>query len=102
MANLPPRPHLPHRRMGLASLEGPAVTTKAINPGGQHEEHQGHEAVGFARTFFLSVLTVFVFLSFATVRSADAPPAVIVVVGAAGAKEYGEQFRGWAGRWETA
>ena len=29
-------------------------------------------------------------------------PAVLVVVGAEGTKEYGEQFREWAGRWEAA
>jgi hypothetical protein len=29
-------------------------------------------------------------------------PAVLVVVGAAGEDEFGEQFRQWAGRWETA
>ena len=29
-------------------------------------------------------------------------PAVIVIVGAAGAPEYAEQFAQWAGRWEDA
>jgi hypothetical protein len=29
-------------------------------------------------------------------------PSVLIVVGAEGAKEYGEQFREWAGRWEKA
>lgn len=33
---------------------------------------------------------------------ASARQAVIVVVGAAGEEEYGEQFRQWAGRWEEA
>ena len=33
---------------------------------------------------------------------ADERASVIVVVGAEGEKEYGEQFRQWAGRWEAA
>jgi hypothetical protein len=37
-----------------------------------------------------------------TVAFADDRPSVIVVVGAEGTKEYGEQFRQWAGRWEAA
>jgi len=35
------------------------------------------------------------------VHAADRP-AVLVVVGAEGTKEYGEQFRQWTGRWEAA
>lgn len=37
------------------------------------------------------------------ILSAESPPsALIVVVGASGTPEYGEQFRIWAGRWEEA
>lgn len=34
--------------------------------------------------------------------AADPPPRVIVVVGAAGSAEFGDQFQTWAARWQTA
>ena len=34
--------------------------------------------------------------------AADPPPRVIVVVGAAGSAEFGDQFRTWAARWQAA
>ena len=37
-----------------------------------------------------------------SVFAAEPKQAVLVVVGAAGTDEYGEQFRTWAGRWQTA
>jgi hypothetical protein len=36
------------------------------------------------------------------VTAADSRPAVLVVVGAEGTKEYGQQFRDWADRWQKA
>jgi hypothetical protein len=46
---------------------------------------------------------IFVTLAAASAVHADEPrPAVLVVIGAEGTKEYGEQFRLWTGRWETA
>src|SRR5262249_24749127 len=103
MANLPPRPHLPHRRMGPAPLEGPAMIS---NCGSQikHEEHEGHKAAkkSMSTAFFLGALSAFVFQMCTSLNAQGARPAVLVVVGAEGAKDYGEPFREWAGRWEKA
>lgn len=54
------------------------------------------------RIGWLCILT-FVGWAVPTICSADEPKAaVIVVVGAEGEAEYGQQFRVWAGRWEVA
>lgn len=41
-------------------------------------------------------------LSCVSLSAAEPRPAVLVVVGAEGAKEYAQAFRQWAGRWEKA
>jgi hypothetical protein len=43
-----------------------------------------------------------VLLATAGAMAEEPRPAVVVVVGAEGTKEYGEAFREWAGRWEVA
>jgi hypothetical protein len=59
--------------MGLAAMEGPAMRT-----------------------------LVMIMLAAVAVAADEPRPTVIVVVGAEGTKEYGEAFREWAGRWESA
>src|SRR6185369_6276082 len=51
--------------------------------------------------FLLSALCVFVFQCVSLLQ-ADDRATVLVVVGAAGEKDFGEQFAEWAGRWKQA
>src|SRR5260370_39299836 len=46
--------------------------------------------------------SMFLCLSLAFAAADRDRPTVLVVVGAPGTDEYGEQFRRWAGRWEAA
>jgi hypothetical protein len=63
--------------------------------------HRSTRPCGFA-SLALRASVALLALS-AVAAAADEPrPAVLVVVGAAGTSEYGEQFRQWAGRWEAA
>src|SRR6476660_301126 len=87
--------------MGPSPLEGPAVNLKRWHQR-KHKEHEEHKAKRFSFALFLSVLSVFVFQCFGASRADDARSTVVVVIGAEGPKEYGEQFREWAGRWEKA
>lgn len=93
--------------MGPAAVEGIAVNSKP------HAEAQGRKEAGRGRTFLCAsapwreitcwiAAIVFFPVAKSPVFAGDFRPAVIVVVGAEGAKEYGEQFRQWASRWETA
>jgi hypothetical protein len=63
--------------MGPAALEGAAMTPRTQS-------------------------LVLLLLSCGPAYAADPRPTVLVVVGAEGAKEFGESFRQWAGRWEAA
>jgi hypothetical protein len=54
------------------------------------------------RALTFTIVSVFCGFCCHAAAAADSRPAVLVVVGASGTDEFGEQFREWAGRWEAA
>src|SRR5437763_4403498 len=93
--------------MGPAKVEGLAMSVNGVRQGGKHKEHEVHQACrkhAQSGLFLgvLGVLGVLVFPFVSSLSAADPRAAVIVVIGAEGTKEYGEQFRQCALRWGAA
>jgi hypothetical protein len=84
-------------------MEGAAVNVLRIAEKGKHEDHQEHEGgIGyFQLRGILCALCIVVFQLISSLEAADRP-SVLVIVGAAGEKDFGEQFEEWAGRWKGA
>jgi hypothetical protein len=85
-------------------MEGLAVSLKQIQQGGKREGPKEHQA-GMRNDrlrILLGAFGVLLFSFISTVHAAESRAAVIVVIGAEGTKEYGEQFREWAARWVAA
>src|SRR5437016_623918 len=90
--------------MGPAKVEGFAMSVNGGQQRGKRKEHEVHQACRkyVQSGLFLGVLSVLAFPFVSSLSAADPRAAVIVVIGAEGTKEYGEQFRQWALRWEAA
>ena len=76
------------------------IQTRSVSEG-HTQARSASEGLGCGRASILFALVIAT-ASLVSSSSASDRPTVLVVVGAEGTKEYGEQFREWAGRWQKA
>jgi hypothetical protein len=106
--------------MGLAEMEGPAMRTRRVGQARECDLAIQIEPVRECRPtnnwragarewsrfiyseFIARACPTLLVLFLASVALADDHPLVVIVVGAEGTPEYGQQFRQWAERWEQA
>jgi hypothetical protein len=80
----------PDRQVGVSTR----TTHRFSGPQGRHRSG--------INSGTLWLVALFLILCISPLSAADPRPAVLVVVGAPGTPEFGQQFRQWAARWEAA